>query len=199
MCLARELPAARPVSEVKARWADICDSDSEEESTDLETRAPACRLPPGSWTEPSASLPRSVGWTRPPKSDDRTSGHDGQKLQCQFIVGIEEEARFRVAGRVLGRAGANVKAIAAETGARLRLRGRGSKFLEGPLRQESQDPLMLCVSAPSRAAYEEAVRRITEILQRVYVDYWQFCTREALPLWCVPQVQLHEGPRVGAW
>lgn len=127
----------------------------------------------------------------------RRAQDSDEKLQCQFLVGIEEESRFRVARRLLGPAGAHVKAIASETGCRLRLRGRGSKFLEGPERMESTDPLMLCVSAPGRAAYETAVQQITAILEQIYRDYQQFrSSRGRRPE--LLQVQLHEGPREGS-
>jgi len=92
----------------------------------------------------------------------------GTKFQCQFIIGIEEDSNFRVVRRVLGPAGAHKKRINLETGAKLRLRGRGSKFLEGPEKQESHDPLMLCVSASNREAYERTVDLVQEVLEGVY-------------------------------
>jgi hypothetical protein len=112
------------------------------------------------------------------------------------LIGIVEESRFRVARRLLGPAGAHVKAIAAETGVRLRLRGRGSKFLEGPEKQESTDPLMLCLSAPGRESYDEAVRQVTAILEQIYVDFQKFRSRNGKYQELL-KVQLHEGPREG--
>lgn len=119
------------------------------------------------------------------------------KLQCQFQVGIEEEPTFRVVRRLLGPAGQHMKDIAQDTGAKLRLRGRGSKFLEGPEQLESTDPLMLCVSVESNAGYVEAVERITALLEGIYADYGEFCAKtgkRAPELW----VDLHEGPREGS-
>jgi len=134
----------------------------------------------------------------PNRSLRRPRAQDSEeKLQCQFLVGIEEESRFRVARRLLGPAGAHVKAIAAKTGARLRLRGRGSKFLEGPEKQESADPLMLCVSAPGREAYEEAVRQVIAILEGIYVDFQKFRSRNGRTPDLL-MVELHEGPREGS-
>merc|ERR1712048_1059644 len=96
--------------------------------------------------------------------------------QCQFLIGIEQDKSFSVKNKVLGSRGAHVKDIFEKTGAKLRLRGRGSGFLEGPDKKESTDPLMLCVSAPDVASYQDAKDMVTEVLERVYKQY-----REHLP------------------
>jgi len=121
-----------------------------------------------------------------------------KKPQCQFLIGIEEEPKFHVVRRVLGPRGKHMKDIAERTGAKLRLRGRGSNFLEGPEQQESADPLMLCVSAPDGLAYDEAKRLTQELIEGVYAEYCGFCTKAGMP---VPDlcVSLHEGPREGAY
>merc|ERR1712060_368537 len=121
----------------------------------------------------------------------------GTKLQCQFVIGIEEDSKFRVVRRVLGPAGAHMKRINLETGAKLRLRGRGSKFLEGPEQQESQDPLMLCVSAPDRDAYERTVDLVREVLEGVYREYNEFCAKTGQSARDLA-VALHHGARDGA-
>jgi len=121
-----------------------------------------------------------------------------RKPQCQFFVGIEEDSKFKVVRRVLGPHGQHVKHIAEQTGVKLRLRGRGSKFLEGPDQRESDEPLMLCLSAPDHATYAEAVRLTKLVLEDVYEDYRTYCKRAGRP---VPDVgmHLHEGPREGAY
>jgi len=121
-----------------------------------------------------------------------------EKRQCQFTIGIEEESRFQVVRRIIGLHGAHVKAIAEQSGTKLRLRGCGSKFLEGPEQQESTDPLMLCVSAPDRFTYDTAVQLITELLERVYRDYTAFCEKNKLPVPDLP-IRLHEGRRKGGY
>jgi len=115
------------------------------------------------------------------------------KLQCQFLIGIEDDADFGVKGRLLGRAGKHMKDIIAEAGegTKLRLRGRGSGFFEGPRRMESTDPLMLCLSAPNIEAYDAAKRLVSELLEGIYMEY-----REVVPDSTV-QLQVHEGPREG--
>jgi len=120
------------------------------------------------------------------------------KRQCQFTIGIEEESKFRVVRKIIGLHGAHVKAIAEQSLAKLRLRGRGSKFLEGDEQQESTDPLMLCVSAPDRSSYDKAVELITELLERVYGEYRVFCEKSKLPVRDL-RIQNHEGRREGGY
>jgi len=122
---------------------------------------------------------------------------NSKKKQCQFIIGIEEDPVFRVGRRLLGPHGSHMKSIAAKTGCRMRLRGRGSRFLEGPYHQESTDPLMLCVSSPSEADHVEAVRLIEELLLSVYAEFRAFCKSEG---WQIPHLRIrrNEGAREGA-
>jgi len=120
------------------------------------------------------------------------------KQQCQFIIGIEEDTKFRVVRRLLGSHGAHVKAIAEKTGAKLRLRGRGSKFLEGYEQQESNDPLMLCVSVPDPAAYAETVGLIRAHLEAIYKDYSDYCAESGIAAE-TPRIKIHEGAREGSY
>jgi len=150
-------------------------------------------------------------WNSKEKAADATwkqdwnAGHNSRKprggkskQQCQFLIGIEEEPTFKVVKQILGTAGAHVKRIANATGTKLRLRGRGSKFLEGPEQEESSDPLMLCVSSPPGANYAEAVVLIKRQLEEVYREYGSFCRKNGK---AVPQlrVNMNEGPREGAF
>jgi len=120
-----------------------------------------------------------------------------RKPQCQFLIDIEEDDEFHVVRRLLGPHGSNMKRIAHRSGVRLRLRGRGSKFLEGPEQQESQDQLMLCVSAPSSESYKGAGLLVHELIQDVYEQWREFCEKSGQS---APelQVRVHEGPRAGA-
>mmetsp|Transcript_9262 Transcript_9262/g.20599 ORF Transcript_9262/g.20599 Transcript_9262/m.20599 type:complete len:369 (+) Transcript_9262:80-1186(+) len=121
-----------------------------------------------------------------------------KKFQCQFIIGIEEDRNFRVVRRVLGPHGQHMRNIAMEAGAKLRLRGMGSGFVEGVEQQESTDPLMLCISAEGSAAYEGAVRQVRSLLEKVYADYRTYCAKSGLPRPTVG-IQVHKGARDGAW
>merc|ERR1719253_1786147 len=67
------------------------------------------------------------------KGAGKGAGKGGaEKFQCQFVIGIEEDSKFRVVRRLIGSGGEHMKAIFEQTSAKLRLRGRGSKFMEGP-------------------------------------------------------------------
>jgi len=120
--------------------------------------------------------------------------HRPRKWQCQFVIGIEEEPTFRVVRRLLGPGGKNVKAIAEETGAKLRLRGVGSKFLEGPDKRESMDPLMLCISASTETGYNTAVDTVQEILQHIYTEYQEFQSNNGVSI-SPFSIQMHAGAR----
>jgi len=120
------------------------------------------------------------------------------KRQCQFMIGIEEEPQFQVKRKVLGPHGHNMKAIAEKTGAKLRLRGRGSGFLEGPEQREASDPLMLCVSAPDACSYGESVRLLRKLLEGVHESFRGFCKRAGQPAPDL-RIDVHEGPRPGSF
>lgn len=111
--------------------------------------------------------------------------------QCQFIIGIIQDSNFNVKGRLIGTGGRNMKDIVEKCGGdtRLRLRGKGSGFKEGPMKQESNDPLMLCVSAPDEWAYSRAKEGVTQLLEGIYAEYAKHRRVTA------PRIVLHEGPR----
>ncbi|KAF4702909.1 hypothetical protein FOZ63_009417, partial [Perkinsus olseni] len=58
--------------------------------------------------------------------------------------------------------------------AKLRLRGQGSGYLEGAVRQESPDPLHLCISCINRDGYLAAVEETKTLLRRVYTEWRNF-------------------------
>merc|ERR1712136_236182 len=150
--------------------------------------APVGNLPAAS-TPPGAQITRTPSWCLPPEFK--------VKFQCQFLVAIQDEPKFRVIRRLLGSSGANMKAIAQQTDAKLRLRGRGSRFLEGPEQVESTDPLMLCVSCTDRAGYDAAVGMTWQLMKRLYGEYRRFCIKTGKPNLDL-RVQWHEGSRAGA-
>ena len=89
-----------------------------------------------------------------------------------------------------------MKAIAEDTGARLRLRGQGSGYLEGPEQVESSDPMMLCVSAPGQEPYRRARGKAVDLLRWLYADFDEFCQGKGLPAPNL-KVSIHEGHRDG--
>jgi len=143
------------------------------------------------------------GWTSSQQSWNHShaasSGVESRsaKPQCQFFIGIAEEPAFKVTSRVLGPHGQHMKAIAEATGAKMRLRGKGSGFLESEDRRESTDELMLCVSAQDWTSYQETVSLVTELLNGVYDQYKTFCRRSGAQTTSI-EIRMHEGARPGS-
>jgi hypothetical protein len=87
-----------------------------------------------------------------------------------------------------------MKEIVARTDAKLRLRGRGSGYLEGLTRQESPEPLHLCVSCTTRHGYAEAARLVASLLERIYSEYREYCSSRGIPVRTDLKVTIREHP-----
>jgi len=95
---------------------------------------------------------------------------------CHFHLGEAMIAKqsFEHNKKIIGRAGCNMKAIFDATGAKVRLRGKGSGHLEGG--KEAPVPLMLVVTCTdSGQAFKTAVRMAIEVLQSVEVQFHATC------------------------
>jgi len=95
---------------------------------------------------------------------------------CHFHLGEAMIAKrsFEHNKKIIGRAGCNMKAIFDATGAKVRLRGKGSGHLEGG--KEAPVPLMLVVTCTdSGQAFKTAVRMAIEVLQGVEVQFHATC------------------------
>lgn len=123
--------------------------------------------------------------------------NEPMKFQCQIVVGIEEDNKFRVVRRLIGNGGENMKNINQQSDAKLRLRGRGSGFLEGEEQKESTDDLMLCISAHDKAGYATAKAMASELIEGIHKSFRAFCHKagKACP---DLTVQIHEGYREGS-
>jgi len=118
------------------------------------------------------------GWQqRNCHGEKKGSGKGADKFQCQIFLDIEEESKFKVVRRVLGVGGENMKRIAQESGAKLRLRGRGSKFLEGPEQKESDDELMLCISSEDSVGFELAKSKASALIEDIHRHYISYCRK----------------------
>jgi hypothetical protein len=119
-----------------------------------------------------------------------------RKYTCRFDIQIENDKDFHVARRIIGQKGCNMKRIVKQAGfdAKLRLRGRGSGFLEGSQKQESQEPLHLCVSCKDYQGYKAAVDQVEELLQDIYAEYQQYCLIKSQPYPDKLRVLRHEHP-----
>ena len=138
-----------------------------------------------------------------------------RKFTCRFDISIPNDSHFAVARRLIGLRGQNMKRIVKLSGSdtKLRLRGRGSGFLEGINKVESEEPLHLCVSCKEFEGYKVAVRLVSELLEEIYGEYKVLmdkglvpkrdglkvvCLEQPLMFHSAPQVQ-HQGPEWKMW
>lgn len=119
------------------------------------------------------------------RQGEEATGRARGKYLCRYRIGIEEDSSFKVCRRVIGPGGENMKRIVDATGkagsVKIRLRGKGSKYLEGPLRKESADDLMLCISAPCRVSFEKAAHEVETLLYAIHDDYQSYCKASGMP------------------
>lgn len=111
----------------------------------------------------------------------------GRKQTCRFDIPIESDSDFQVSRRIIGSKGTNMKHIVKQSDAKLRLRGKGSGYLEGPNKQESHEALHLCVSCTDEVGYKVAVREVKKLLQNVCQEYKEYLTEKGLP---VPDLEI---------
>lgn len=121
----------------------------------------------------------------------QTEEEQGIKYTCRYDIQIENESVFQVARRVIGSKGANMKRIIEECSqgfaggvnpyeiVKLRLRGKGSGFKEGPSQVESEDPLNICISSKYREKYDYACSEMDRLLVKVYEEFKQFYRNKA--------------------
>ena len=57
---------------------------------------------------------------------------------------------------------------------KLRLRGKGSGFKEGPRQEESKEPIHLCISSKYPDKYQLACNMAHELLTNVYEEYRRY-------------------------
>ena len=119
-----------------------------------------------------------------------------RKYTCRFDIQIDNDKDFHVARRIIGQKGSNMKRIVKQAGydAKLRLRGRGSGFLEGAQKQESQEPLHLCVSCKDYTGYRGAIVQVEELLAEIYADYREYCRVRNQSSDTTLRIQMHEHP-----
>lgn len=65
---------------------------------------------------------------------------------------------------------------------KLRLRGKGSGFKEGPAKKESDEPLHLCVSAKYIDIYSKACSLVESLLSKIYSEYRMYSKHNSMDL-----------------
>ena len=61
---------------------------------------------------------------------------------------------------------------------KLRLRGKGSGYKEGPENKESEEPLHLCISAKNQEEMSKACKLVENLLTKIYDDYKMYCFKK---------------------
>jgi len=113
------------------------------------------------------------------------------KFTCKYEIQIENDKDFQVARKIIGSKGYNMKKIidvcqkkmnnsfaaGQNDFLKLRLRGKGSGFKEGPEKKESDEPLHLCISSKHQEVYRLACDYVQDLLSTIYHDYKVYCQR----------------------
>ena len=147
----------------------------------------------------------SVSWLAvPPESKNlhritsevsRDSGEvpeNSFKYTCKYAIEVENSAEFQVSRKIIGPKGRHMKSII-ETCCgdrdreecrgnvvKLRLRGRGSGFREGPFNEESCEPLHLCVSSKFYDKFRLACNEAEKLIRQVYAEYYAFMRKRGI-------------------
>jgi len=99
---------------------------------------------------------------------------DAQKFICVFQIGLEDDEEFCLVKRILGKAGNNMRRIAEECSAKVRLRGLGSGFVEGADGKEANMPLQLNVCCTDFDSYRGAAERVATLLREIYKHFRRY-------------------------
>ena len=107
------------------------------------------------------------------------------KYTCKYEILIPNDKDFQVARRLIGSKGCNMKKILNECkqnnnineNIKLRLRGRGSGYKEGPQNKESDEPLHLCISTKSQEEMKKACGLVDDLLNKIYDEYKKYCIK----------------------
>jgi len=131
------------------------------------------------------------------KGQQGSGGNVNGKYTCRFEMQIENDKDFQVARRLIGAKGCNMKKIVEMCGknqdgsitqdvVKLRLRGKGSGYKEGPFNRESDEALHLCISSKFPDRYKYACNLVQELVYSVYEEYKKYCTKtNKVPVSCL--------------
>jgi len=114
------------------------------------------------------------------------------KFTCKYEIPLKNLPGFSVARKIIGYRGKNMKSILdklkdkhfsgpIQEVIKLRLRGKGSGYKEGPDNCESDEPLHLCVSSQYFEKYTEACKLAEILLKDTYREYNNFCRSRGRP------------------
>lgn len=95
-----------------------------------------------------------------------------------FYLAVEDDADFCLVKRILGKGGCNMKTMALEHHAKIRLRGRGSGFLEGAA--ELDMPLQIHLSCSAWNMYRMAFVDLYELIEGIYWHYRRYANAKSM-------------------
>ena len=134
----------------------------------------------------SNNIKESSGSVSPLKSGISKECTSVSKFTAKYEIPIRNLPGFCIARKIIGHRGKNMKYILGKLKennfngpiqdvTKLRLRGQGSGFKEGPNNCESPEPLHLCISSKYYEKYAEACDLVEKLLKDVYQEYNNFC------------------------
>jgi hypothetical protein len=115
-----------------------------------------------------------------------------KRYLCCFWIDVDPREEFGVVKKILGRHGGNMRSISQEFGAKIRLRGRGSGYLEGVERRESPEQLQLHLSCTNATLYQEGKDALSVLLHGLYSCYTMWRVSRGLPERPEPKVRVEE-------
>ena len=103
------------------------------------------------------------------------------KYVSRYIVQIENEKDFPVTKMIIGNNGMLLRNILynncikyGDKTTKIRLRGRGSGYKEGPKNEESKEPMELCISSLNLISFTNCSMEIENLLQQIYYKYYAY-------------------------
>ena len=115
------------------------------------------------------------------------------KYIATYYINIPADNWFKVTQRILGFKGRKIQNLYAQAiepfpdifstdklPMKIRLRGRGSGYMEGDRNRESRDPLQICASTKYFCIFKTADYLITRMLNELYKEYASFDRRSHL-------------------
>ena len=103
------------------------------------------------------------------------------KYVSRYIVQIENEKNFPVRNMIIGNKGMQLRNILynncikyGDQSTKIRLRGRGSGYKEGPNKEESKEPMELCISSLNLISFTNCSVEIENLLKQIYYKYYVY-------------------------
>ena len=102
------------------------------------------------------------------------------KYVCNYTVQIENDNLFMVTKRIIGKNGCFLKKILQEScikygdySTKIRLRGKGSGYIDKVSNNDSEEPLMLSVSSLNYPTYYNCCLLVDNLMNKIYEDYYE--------------------------